>query len=263
MSKKVYLITGSSGALGQAILDYFATSKAQIILLGRNESALKQQQTQLKLKNINCHVELCDFTMADAVKKACENITRLQLVPDVIFNVAGIGLKSVAYKGSLETQLNILKINAEALTTLSLFFLPQMVQRGSGYIVNISSTGAFQPSPGAAVYAATKAYVNSFSQALDYECKGTGVKVLTVCPGPFVKPELFSDFVKNPGLFRKQRTFTTTEVVRAISEALEQNKRIIIPGFFNRLLAKFSQHLGIGLIMYFVPLFVKGERLKK
>lgn len=263
MSKKVYLITGSSGALGQAVLDFFATPDAHIILLGRNETALKQQQEHLKTKNINCHVELCDFTVAGAVKQACENISKLQFVPDMIFNVAGIGLKTVAHQGSLETQLNILKINTEALTTISLYFLPQMVKRGSGHIVNISSTGAFQPSPGAAVYAATKAYVNSLSLALDYECEGTGVKVLTVCPGPFVKPELFADFVKNPGLFRKQRTFTTTEVVRAISQALKQNKRIIIPGFFNRLLAWFSQHLGIGLIMYFVPLFVKGERLKK
>lgn len=263
MTKKVILITGSSGALGQAILDFFATPNAHIILVGRNESALKIQQSQLRQKNISCHVELCDFSVAGAVKQACENISKLSLVPDMIFNVAGIGLKSMAHQGSLETQLNILKINAEALTTISLSFLPKMVTRGSGHIINISSTGAFQPSPGAAVYAATKAYVNSLSLALDYECAGTGVKVLTVCPGPFVKPELFSDFVKNPGLFRKQRTFTTTEVVRAISEALEQNKRIIIPGFFNRLLAWFSQHLGIGLIMFFVPLFVKGERLKK
>lgn len=263
MSKKVILITGSSGALGQAILNLSANTATSIILLGRNESVLKQQQENLKSKNIDCYVELCDFTVPGAVKKACENIASLKLTPDIVFNCAGIGLKEIAFKGSLETQLNILKINAEAVTTISLYFVPQMISRGSGNIVNISSTGAFQPSPGAAVYAATKAYVNSLSLALDYECAGTGVKVLTVCPGPFVKPELFAEFVKNPGLFRKQRTLTTTEVARAIYEAVEQNKRILIPGFFNRMLTWFSQHLGIGLIMYFVPLFVKGERLKK
>lgn len=263
MTKKVYLITGSSGALGQAILDLYAQSDTIIILFGRNESVLKQQQTQLIKKDIDCYVELCDFTVPGAVAQACQNVTQLQFVPDMIFNCAGIGLKSVAVKGSLQTQLDILKINAEAMTTISLYFLPEMIKRGSGNIINVSSTGAFQPSPGAAVYAASKAYMNSLSLALDYECEGTGVKVLTVCPGPFVRPELFDAFVKNPGLFRKQRTFTTTEVARAIYEAVEQNKRMIIPGFFNRLLAWFSQHLGIGLIMYFVPLFVKGERLKK
>lgn len=263
MTKKVILITGSSGALGQAILDLWAQPETSIILLGRNEAALKNQQEQLKNKNIDCNIEICDFTDSGAVHRACESLAKLNITPDLIFNCAGIGLKSLAAEGSLQTQLNILKINIEALTTITLFFLPQMIKRKSGNIINISSTGAFQPSPGAAVYAASKAYVNSLSQALDYECAGTGVKVLAVCPGPFVKPELFDVFVKNPGLFRKQRTFTTTEVARAIYQAIEQNKRMIIPGSFNRLLAFFSEHLGISLIMYFVPLFVKGERLKK
>ena len=183
-------------------------------------------------------------------------------IPDVIFNCAGVGLKALAYESSLEEQIDLIRLNIEALTTITLFFLPHMVKRSSGHIVNISSVAAFQPGPGIAVYSATKAYVNSFSQALSYECKDVDVGVLTVCPGPFLRNSEYEESVKKPGLFRKQRTLTTKQVIDSIEKGMHKKKTLVIPGIFNQFLAFCGTHLGIKLVMFFIPLFFKGSTLK-
>lgn len=255
-------MTGSTGALGCEIVNLWARDQIEFILIGRNESKLNQQKSELEKLGRKVHVFVVDLTNSLQLEKACDEIAAKNLIPDLIFNCAGVGLKSVAFEGSIEAQMDMLRINAEALTYLSLRFLAKMVKRGSGSIVNISSAGAFQPSPGVAVYAATKAYVNSLTQALDYECAGTGVKMFTVCPGPFSKASEFAESITRPGLFRKQRTFTTVQMAQLIRDGMDKNQKVIIPGFMNRVLAFFSRHLDIKLVMYFVPLFVKGERLK-
>jgi short-subunit dehydrogenase len=119
MQPSIYLLTGSTGALGQELVSLISNKKESIvILLGRNRTALDQQSCFLSQHQIECRVVICDLAKSSEVQVSCNKLLSDNLIPDFIFNCAGIGLKELAYQGSLLDQLNIVKINVEALTLI-------------------------------------------------------------------------------------------------------------------------------------------------
>jgi hypothetical protein len=136
----------------------------------------------------------------------------------------------------------MIHVNVEALVDLTTQWLPGMVDRGAGAVINVASTASFQPIPAQAVYAATKAFVRSFSEAVSAEVRGTGVTVTALCPGPVT-----TEFVEAGG-FKKDSPgpsfiwSSAEDVARAGIEGADKGKRVVVPGLGNRVQATLGQH---------------------
>lgn len=155
---------------------------------------------------------------------------------DLLVNGAGLGVHGFFADTPLERELETIRVNVLALTELTKLLLPGMLGRRRGAIVNVASTAAFQPGPLMAVYYATKAYVLSFTEALAEELRGTGVTATALCPGPTV-----TEFQKHAGLedtplFRGPLVSDAAAVARAGYEGAMRGKRVVVPGFANRVL---------------------------
>ena len=157
---------------------------------------------------------------------------------DILVNNAGFGVYGFFTETSLEKELEMIQVNIVALTHLTKLFLPGMIARRRGRILNLASTAAFQPGPLMAVYYATKSYVLSFSEALANETVGTGITVTALCPGPTV-----TDFQKQAGLeatvlFNNPFVMTAAEAARAGYEGMMRGRRVVIPGLANAMLVQ-------------------------
>jgi short-subunit dehydrogenase len=170
-------------------------------------------------------------------------IDELGLEVEVLVNNAGFGGGEDFVDTDPEVLTSMVELNCAALLDLQTSYLPRMVERGRGAVINIASTAAFQPLPGSATYAATKAFVLSLSEAVHEELKGTGVTLTAVCPGP-VKTEfmdvagLSSAEEQLPGVF----WMSAESVAKAAVEAADDGKRAIVPGLLNRAGAITGQH---------------------
>ena len=155
---------------------------------------------------------------------------------DLLVNDAGLGIYGQFWETDLARQLAVIDVNLSALTKLTGLFLPGMVSRRRGRIVNVASTAAFQPGPYMAVYYATKAYVLSFSEALAEELYGTGVTVTALCPGPIITEFQEAAGLEDTWLFRGPLVMDAAKVARAGWAAAKRGKRVVIPGLGNKLL---------------------------
>jgi len=187
---------------------------------------------------------LIDLAEADSPERLKTAVDQLGLSPDILVNNAGVGAIGTFAELPLDRQLDMVRVNVEALTALTALFLPAMLQRGSGGIVNVSSASGLQPLPHYAVYGASKAFVNSFSQALWAEVRGSGVRVIAVCPGPvadtrFGERSGGSSLSKFPGLAAKRLQPREAVVAEAL-RGLTRGDPLVVPGFTNRLLARLA-----------------------
>src|SRR5712692_5810420 len=151
---------------------------------------------------------------------------------DLLVNNAGISTSGDFHRSSLEQELGAIRLNVKAVVTLTHAVLGEMLRRGSGAIINLASVVAFQPFPHFAVYAASKAFVLSFTEALAEELKGTGVRILALCPWS-VKTEI-DVFAHNEGLLGKLPSLTAEEVVQAGLQALERGRTVKVVGALNQ-----------------------------
>tara|TARA_Y100001970_G_scaffold228426_1_gene282908 strand:+ start:141 stop:974 length:834 start_codon:yes stop_codon:yes gene_type:complete len=182
-SGKNVLITGASSGIGLAMAKDFASRGANLILTARSEDKLMQLAEDLSDKNIKTHVFIEDISLPNSAQKLFNQVNEAELEVDVLVNNAGYGRWGNFDECPMEDYENMVHLNVTSLTELSYLFVDQMVKRGSGGIINVASTAAFFPIPYSAVYAATKAYVLSLSEALNFEYSKKGVHVMAVCPG--------------------------------------------------------------------------------
>ena len=180
---KNVLITGASSGIGLAMAKDFASRGANLILTARSEDKLMQLAKDLSNKNIQIHVFIEDISLPNSAQKLFNQVNDAGLEVDVLVNNAGYGRMGNFDECQMEDYENMVHLNVTSLTELSYLFVDQMVKRGSGGIINVASTAAFFPIPYSAVYAATKAYVLSLSEALNFEYSRKGVHVMAVCPG--------------------------------------------------------------------------------
>lgn len=179
------LVTGASGGIGEAIARQLAARHMDLILTARSADRLHDLATDLSTRHgIQAHVVPLDLARQDAADTLEQHVRVLGLAVDVLVNNAGFADYGEFHTLERTRQLEMIQVNVSVLTDLTHRFLPGMVARGRGRVLNIASTAAFLPGPLMAVYYATKAYVLSFSEAVNEELRGTGVHVTAACPGP-------------------------------------------------------------------------------
>src|SRR5206468_12638550 len=157
---------------------------------------------------------------------------------EVLVNNAGFGLGGEFAETEVTRELEMIQVNIAALTHLTKLFLPAMIRRRSGRILNVASTAAFQPGPLMAVYYATKAYVLSFSEAIADELRDSGVTVTALCPGPTDTGFAVAARLESSRLFNMAKPMSSAAVARVGYEAMKRGKRVVIPGMRNKLLAQ-------------------------
>lgn len=179
------LITGSYGGLGSCFVKIHGERHGDLILVGRNQKKLDQQAEKAeKDYGITAHTIAVDLSNPEAAQFIYDTCRENGWQPDIIINNAGFGGQGdFARERTMEQDMSMIAVNVETPTRLLKLFLPDMIRRGSGKVLNVSSTAAIMPGPLQAVYYATKAYVTSWSNALWRELQGTGVTVTALMPG--------------------------------------------------------------------------------
>jgi len=230
------LITGASAGIGREFARQLAGRGRSLILVARREQKLNELCEDLKQQHPNLTVHICKTDLANLtqLKELVAWLEREKIDVDLLINNAGLGdLGPFATSDPIRNEQMTL-VNVVALTSLTRHLLPQMIARKRGGILNVSSSAGFLPIPNFAVYAATKAYVTSFSEALRAELHGTGVSVCALCPGP-VHTE-FQEVASRPGRNVKPGPgpefiqVTVEQVVRDALAALEADRPLVIPG---------------------------------
>jgi short-subunit dehydrogenase len=179
------LITGASAGIGEELAKLHAQKGGDLIIVARRRERLDALAASLIAENgVDVRVISADLSRPRAAEKLAKNIEGLGLTVDVLINNAGFGGHGKFHEGALEREQRMMQVNMVALTELTHHIVQGMVARGHGRILNVGSTAGFLPGPLQAVYYASKAYVNSFSQAIANELQGTGVTVTALCPGP-------------------------------------------------------------------------------
>ena len=262
-SKQTALITGASGGIGYHLAQIFAEKGFDLALIARNREKLEQLARELKEKfKTDTYVLSKDLSNPDSPNQIFAEINEKKLEINILVNNAGVGSHGFFHQTDMKHELGMIQLNVVSLTHLTKLFLPAMVQRKSGKILNVASTAAFQPGPLMAVYFATKAYVLSFSEALDEELRGSGVSVSVLCPGPTE-----TDFQQGAGIDTSVKLFRiavmdSKTVAQAGYEGLMNHKRIIIPGFLNKL-TPWSVKLSPRCIVPKVVRFLQESKHKK
>ena len=248
------LITGASAGIGREFARQLAPRVGGLVLVARRLERLEVlhdeiQARQPALKILLRVVDLSDPSQVDAL---CEWLRSEKIEIDVLINNAGLGDMGPFATGS-EARLNeMIFVNIVALTKLTYRLLPPMVARRKGVILNVSSSAAYVPIPGFAVYAASKAYVNSFSEALRAELRGTGVRVTALCPGPVATE--FSDVARRPRLKARQGPafvfVPVEEVVREAIEGVETDTPVVIPGVIMKIVMALARLTPMPLLRF-------------
>jgi short-subunit dehydrogenase len=235
------LVTGASSGIGEAIARKLAERGYRVGLVARNEEKLRKLAGQIGER---AEVFRCDLGDATARDRLYEEVLARGLTVEVLVNNAGFGVYQDFAESDRGRELEQARVNVEAVTDLTHRFLPAMIERGRGAIINTASTAAFQPIPGNAGYAASKAYVLALSEALHEETRKSGVTVTAVCPGPvrsgFQEASDAHDFAKAlPKLMWRE----PDAVAEAALRGAERGSRLVVPGAPNRIsgaVARFS-----------------------
>lgn len=229
-SNRTVLVTGASSGIGVELARLFAANGDKLVLTARREDRLKALAAELWTQHASeVTVVTSDLAKPEGARELAIEIGRKGHVVDVLVNNAGFGLRGPFAKLSLDRQLAMLQVNMTAPTTLAGLYLPGMLARGKGGILNVASLAAFQAGPEMAVYYATKAFLLSFSEALHEEAKGSGVSVTALCPGPV--PTEFGEVAEmgDAALF-KTGVVSAEAVAKAGFDAFQSGKAIVVPG---------------------------------
>jgi short-subunit dehydrogenase len=235
VTRALALVTGASSGIGLELARLFARDGYDLLLVARGRERLEEAARELARAGVDVTVHPADLADPGAIALLAETVAARGLSPEVLVNNAGLGVYGPFAETALERELGVIRVNVEAATALAKLFLPGMLARRRGGILNVASTAAFQPGPLMAVYYATKAYLLSFSEAIADELRGTGVTVTALCPGP-----TRTNFQKQAGMERSRLIRTplvmdVREVARIGYEGFRRGRRVVIPGVSNRL----------------------------
>jgi short-subunit dehydrogenase len=233
------LITGASGGIGYELAKLFARDHYNLVLVARGTDRLNSVAAELQTQfGVAVKAIALDLAAVPASKFLFDQLQREGTAVDVLVNNAGFGGFGEFAGRPEEEILGQIQLNIMALTHLTRLFLPPMLERHSGKIMNVASTAAFQPGPLMAVYYATKAYVLSFSEALANEVAGSGVVVSCFCPGATDTNFQKRAGMENSRLFKKIGAMNVETVARNGYRGLMSGRTVVISGLQNRLVAE-------------------------
>lgn len=236
-SRPIALVTGASSGIGLELARVLAREGHDLVIVARREPELQKLADELTSRfGTTSHVITADLSLATGPGELYDAVQKAGLEVEILVNNAGLGNHGRIWETKIAADENQLAVNVVALTTLTKLFLPGMVERGRGRVLNVASTAGFQPGPYMAVYYATKAYVLSFTEAIAEELTGTGVTATALCPG--VVPTEFQSvaqmdedlpMLKTPG------AKSAEYVAQAAYDGMSKGRRIVIPGAVNKI----------------------------
>jgi uncharacterized protein len=237
---KTALVTGASSGLGEALARQLAAAGCHLILVARRQAALATLKHELESRHGVCVYPMpMDLTAPDAPRRLYDQVQAAGLAVDVLVNNAGLGLYGTFAEIPWEREKPMLELDMLTVVHLIKLFVPEMVSRKFGLVLNIASTGAFQPTPTFASYAAAKSFVLSYSEAVNRELCGTGVKCTALCPG-FTRTEFFQvSGQKKLTLYQRLTMMSSVEVARIGIRALLGGRSSVVAGWINVLVAGF------------------------
>jgi short-subunit dehydrogenase len=245
------LVTGASSGIGADIARELARRGHGVALVARREERLAELAGELSGEHgIRAETFECDVTDADARGRLLDEVEERGLSVEVLINNAGFGSGGAFHELDGAGETAMVRTNVEALVALTSAYLPGMVERRRGAVLNLGSLIAFQPVPFQATYGATKAFVLSFTESIHEEIRGTGVTITALCPGP-VRTE-FGEAGGFGGADERIPDFvwlTSEQVARAGVEGLERGQRVVVPGTLNRIGALSGQHTPRALLL--------------
>ena len=233
---KFTLITGATGGLGKAFAEIYAKEKNNLFLVSTSEERLSDMKTDLE-ERYNVKVDYLTANLS--IQSQCENVYNVvkekgYFINNLI-NGAGFGDRTDFKDMDVDLQMKLIAVNCSALTYFTRVFIADMLENNEGHIINVGSLASFVPGPYMCTYHASKAYVLNFGESICHEIRKTKVKLLTVCPGPFV-----SGFVGKAGndwTFKKIKPVSAEKIAQFAYKNSIKGKRVAIPGFKNKITA--------------------------
>jgi uncharacterized protein len=231
---EIVLVTGASSGIGLELAKCFTADKSNLVLLARNTAALESLAAELRREHkVDVQIITADLAQAGAPGKIFDELQGRGVNVDVLVNNAGFGLHGSFVELPPERQMEIIQVNVSALVALTRLFLPGMVQRRRGGVLNVGSVAGFVPGPHMAIYYASKAFVQSFSEALFEELRETGVSVTNLCPGP--TETNFSQTARAYQTRSKQVSkMSAAEVAVTGYRAFRAGRLVCVPGMMNK-----------------------------
>ncbi len=244
------LITGASAGIGKELARYHAAQGGDVILTARREESLNELAAELENNHrIKAHVIASDLAASGAGEKLYNDVKAVGLDVDILINNAGFGGHGIHTERDLSAELSMIDLNVKTLAALTHRFGGDMAARGGGRILNVGSTAGFMPGPQQAVYFATKAFVNSFSQAIDHELRPKGVTCTVLAPG-YVETE-FAEVANLEGTDLTKSERSAASVAKHGYDAMMAGKLVTINEF------------GLGVLMnWVVPMLPRRMALK-
>lgn len=238
------VVTGASSGIGAEIARELAGRGHQVVLVARTESRLRTLADEIAEQGSRAHVVAANLSDRAARAALPGRLEALGLAVDVLVNNAGFSTLGPVSRADPDAEIDMLEVDVVAVADLCARFVPGMVGRGGGAVLNVASTAAFQPLPGQAGYAAAKAFVLSYTQSLAGELRGTGVTATALCPGPvetgFGERAGFDDDDAKDAL-PSVMWLDATAVARAAVAGMDKGRLVVIPGVVNRAASMLSQ----------------------
>jgi hypothetical protein len=247
------LVTGASSGIGVELARLLAARGHGVTLVARREDRLRALADELATgTGVRTEVIAADLTDAASREGVVRQLDERGLEVDILVNNAGFSTMGPVQRSDPDREVAMVRTDVEAVVHLCSIVVPGMVDRGRGAVLNVASTAAFQPIPGQAAYAASKAFVLSYSRAMGQELRGTGVTVTTLCPGP-----VETEFAEAAGIgddeageaMPKFMWVSAPDVAKAAVDGLDKGSPVVIPGAANRALAQVAHHTPRRLIL--------------
>lgn len=230
---RLALVTGASSGIGADFARALAARGAGLVLVARRRERLEALAAEIAAQHgTACHVVAQSLSEPGGAPAVYEAVRGLGLPVDVLVNNAGAGVFGEFKDVPWERQRELLELDVVAPTHLTRLFLPAMLERNAGWILQVSSIGAFLPTPGYATYSAAKAYLLSFGEALASELRGTSIRVSTLCPG-VTETEFFDAAGQTRSLFQRLSVMSSADVAEAGLAALFAGRSSRVPGLLN------------------------------
>jgi short-subunit dehydrogenase len=244
------LITGASNGIGLELAKVHASKGGNLVLVARNKAKLDELKVELERQyKITVYTIGKDLSLPHAAQEVYDEIKSQQIQIDYLVNNAGFGDFGMFVETDWNKELQMINLNITTLTHFTKLYVRDMVKRGSGKILNVASTAAFQSGPTMAVYYATKAYVLSFSEALDNEVSNKGVSVTTLCPGPTESGFQAAAAMEESNLVKGKKLPSSREVAEYGYASMMKGKTVAIHGMMNYLMANSVRFLPRALVV--------------